>query len=39
MDAFIRFTNQSQGRDRLFRVQTRQCGACSPGDTAEHSCH
>uniref|UniRef100_A0A4X1U2V7 Peroxisomal biosis factor 11 alpha n=2 Tax=Sus scrofa TaxID=9823 RepID=A0A4X1U2V7_PIG len=39
MDAFIRFTNQTQGRDRLFRVQSRQCGACSTGDSREHSCH
>uniref|UniRef100_A0A8P0PH14 Peroxisomal biosis factor 11 alpha n=2 Tax=Canis lupus familiaris TaxID=9615 RepID=A0A8P0PH14_CANLF len=39
MDAFTRFTNQTQGRDRLFRVQTRQCSTCCAGDSAEHSCH
>ncbi|EDL07048.1 peroxisomal biogenesis factor 11a, isoform CRA_a [Mus musculus] len=32
MDAFIRVANQSQGRDRLFRVQTGQRVPCHPGN-------
>uniref|UniRef100_A0A8C7BJV7 Peroxisomal biosis factor 11 alpha n=1 Tax=Neovison vison TaxID=452646 RepID=A0A8C7BJV7_NEOVI len=39
MDTFIRFTNQTQGRDRLFRVQIRQRGTCCAGDPGEHSRH
>uniref|UniRef100_A0A8C9JMZ8 Peroxisomal biosis factor 11 alpha n=1 Tax=Panthera tigris altaica TaxID=74533 RepID=A0A8C9JMZ8_PANTA len=39
MDAFTRFTNQTQGRDRLFRVQAGQRGPCHTGDSAEHSRH
>uniref|UniRef100_A0A9L0RF72 Peroxisomal biosis factor 11 alpha n=1 Tax=Equus caballus TaxID=9796 RepID=A0A9L0RF72_HORSE len=37
MDAFTRFSNQTQGRDRLFRVQTGQRGTRCAGNSAEHS--